>query len=204
MRKIEKNSTIGNIESLDKSGNVVLINKKTRSVIDEFYYQPADEKDVKKFIKRVEKLVRASKEYSNYIYFLSSEMNLTRDSLMGNITSDSTSLEFHHYPFTLYDITEVVVNKRISKKEKMTSISVAEEVLQLHYRNQVGVARLSKTNHKLAHSGRIFVPLSSVFGKVNEFINEYYDYIFDDQLEKYNAIVDIDTNHTYENKFNNE
>ena len=199
MREIDKGRTINNIQSISKDGNVILINKDNRNKIDEFYFQPEDTKDIKRFIKNVENLVRSSVEYSNYISYLSNDQGIINDALMSKITSDSATLEFHHYPFTLYDIVEIVLNYNIKRKNKVTSISLAEEVMKLHYKNIVGLTRVSKTVHQLAHSGSIFIPLDSIFGDVNEFINQYFDSIFTDQIEKYNILVEIDKNKNFVN-----
>src|SRR5699024_6157184 len=150
------------------------------SIVDEFYFQPDNVRNVNKFIKSVEKLVRRSKEYSKYIAYLSSTHELVNDVLMSNIDASKADLEFHHYQFTLYDIVDIMLEYHIGEKIPVTYISLAEKVMREHYNNTIGLARLTKTNHELTHEGALFVPLTSVFGDVNEFINKYYDYISDE------------------------
>lgn len=198
--KIDKNRTINNIKSITKDNNIVLINSNNRSVVDEFYYIQGDSKQSKKFIKSVEGLIRKSEEYSNYIRYLSTIQGINSDALMANITSANATLEFHHYPFTLYDIVEIVLNHNLTNNIKFTSITLAEEVMKLHYDNIIGVTRLSNTVHQLTHAGEVFIPLSSIFGDVNEFINRYYDSIYSDQIEKYNKLIEIDSNGDYSNQ----
>ena len=69
---------------------------------------------------------------------------------------------------------------------------LSEEVIKLHYENLVGMARLAKTSHQLTHAGKLFVPLDSVFGNVNEFVHRYYDGLFPDQIETFNSLIAYD------------
>ena len=150
-----------------------------------------DGKDTKRFIKNVERLVRTSPSYKLYIAYLS-DQGLVNDVVYSKITSEKATLEFHHYPFTLYDIVEIIVNYHLKHKEKFTSLSIAEEVIQCHFDNLIGLARLSKTSHQLTHAGKLFVPLDSVFGNVNEFVSKYYDGFFPDQIDTYNNLIKMD------------
>ena len=85
-----------------------------------------------------------------------------------------------------------MVNLHIKNGEDFTSLSIAEEVINLHYGNVVGMARLSKTSHQLTHAGKLFIPLDSVFGNVNEFVNRYYDGLFQNQIDTFNTLVHLD------------
>lgn len=201
LKKINKVRDINNIRSQKDNNNPVLINKNTNELIGNFYFEPEEVSEIKRFIKNVEGLVRRSNEYKKYIGYLSNDLKLTSDSFMNNINSDNATLEFHHYPFTLYDIVEIVLNKKIMEDEDFTSISVAEDILELHFNNLIGLVRLSITNHELAHAGEIYIPLNMVFGDVNKFIEIYYDYIYDDHVEKYNKLIDIDNKNSYDNDF---
>lgn len=200
-RKINKLRNFENIQSKKKSNNQILVNKEDYNQVGSFYFDPDDTKEIKSFIKNVQRLVRSSEEYKRYISYLNSELELESDSFMGNITSESASLEFHHHPFTLYDIVEIIVNKHIMEDTDITSISIAEEVLKLHFDNLVGLVKLSATNHELVHEQKLFIPHDMIFGNVNEFVNIYYDYIYDDMIDKYNKLINIDESKTYVNDF---
>lgn len=174
----------------DSKGNKVIINNDTKFQLGSLYFDMDSDKSLKRFIKTVEGLVRVSNEYKKYISIVKDEYGLKNDMIMSNITDDMATTEYHHYPFTLYEITEIVVNKKIMEDEQFTSISVAEDILKLHFDNKVGLVLLTKTNHQLAHAGKILIPMSSVFGNVNEFINDYKEYIMDQKVEMYNELVD--------------
>lgn len=196
MLKIDKGKTVNNIKSIKEAdGDVTLINNQTRNFLGKFYFHGIETKEIKQFIKNVEKLVRTSDSYKKYIGYLGTQ-GLTHDVTMKNITQDKATLEFHHYPFTLYDIVEIIVNYHMKKNDRFTSLSIAEEVIECHFENLIGVARLSKTNHQLTHSGCLFIPLASVFGNVNKFVEKYYDGLFTDQIETYNTLVKLDTEYT--------
>ena len=196
MLQIDKNKTVNNIKSIKhEDGDITLVDTRSRNFLGKFYYHGIEAKETKRFIKNVEKLVRTSDSYKKYIGYLG-QQGLTADVLHANITQDKATLEFHHYPFTLYDIVEIIVNYHMKKNDRFTSLTIAEEVIQCHFENLIGLARLSKTSHQLTHSGKLFVPLSSVFGNVNEFIQRYYDGLFTDQIETFNTLVKMDEDYT--------
>lgn len=192
MLKINKTKTVNNITSLPTAnGDVTLINNKNRNLVGRFFFTSMDGKDTKRFIKNVERLVRSSPSYKKYIAYLG-DQGLVNDVVYSKITAEKATLEFHHYPFTLYDIVEIIVNYHLKRRDKFTSLSIAEEVIQCHFDNLIGLSRLSKTSHQLTHAGKLFVPLDSVFGNVNEFVNKYYDGFFPDQIDTYNNLIKLD------------
>jgi len=198
MKQINKPNEVNNIISLNKEDNVVIARKgDSKNIIGSFYFtQWSEAKEVKAFIKNVEKQIRMSKEYKHYLGHLNNEIGLHSCSVFGNLSDDidGLTLEYHHYPFTLYDIVEICMNKRILNNEKFTSMDIIDEVLMLHQLNEVGLVKLSKTAHELVHAGKIFIKLESVFGDVNKFIKKYKDYIPDETLENYNNLIDMNDN----------
>lgn len=192
MLKINKTKTVNNITSLPTAnGDVTLINNKNRNLVGRFFFTSMDGKDTKRFIKNVERLVRSSPSYKKYIAYLG-DQGLVNDVVYSKITAEKATLEFHHYPFTLYDIVEIIVNYHLKRRDKFTSLSITDEVIRCHFDNLIGLARLSKTSHQLTHAGKLFVPLDSVFGNVNEFVNKYYDGFFPDQIDTYNNLIKLD------------
>lgn len=157
---------------------------------EQYYYSDFfDEKGTKKFIKNIESLVRSSREYKNYIEQLRTNFShLNQDAVMGNISTLDTDLEFHHYPFTLYDICEIVVMKGAADQKYESSFSAAKKIMDLHYKNIIGLVPLTKTNHELAHDGKIFLSTKQIFGNWEEFYNQYLKYI---SVENKNKIKDL-------------
>ena len=186
---MEATSTIGNIKPVSLGTNIGI--KATDSPFaTSFYFEDFyDDKQIKRFIKIVEKLVRTSKEYSTYIELLRTNIQaLNHDNIMSNITTGDVDIEFHHYPFTLYEIIEILMTHHMVAEEKFTSFSIAKEVMSNHYKNIIGLVPLSKTNHELAHSGNIFISSKQIFGNYKDFIKLYYNGIGPDMMEKINTM----------------
>lgn len=172
--KIEQNVLVSENSELTRVIEIDSINIKP-----EFYDvdNALDDKERDKFIKYVEKIVRKSPEYKTYIGFLKNELNLTKCTFMPQIDINeikNVGLEFHHYPFTLYDLVSIIVdNKIINNEIKLDPFLISEEIMKLHYENVVGLVPLSKTVHELVHAGKLFIPLNYVFGNYEKFLNKY-------------------------------
>lgn len=144
------------------------------------------DKDKIKFIKTVERVVRSSQEYKFYIAFLKKEIDMTSCSFFTGIDSKEAkkvSIEIHHEPFTLFDITQVVLEKWMAEGKTPNPIQIAEEVMKLHYQGKVGLIPLSVTVHKLLHNGKVFIPLQNVYGNYIAFLEEYSEYMPQDLQE---------------------
>jgi len=186
-----KINNIVNIQSLKNEDNINL--KNMDGYFEEKYYFSDfyDNDKTKKFIKSVEAQVRTSIEYSSYIGFLANELGLNHCAILGNIEKgDGVSVEFHHYPFTLYDIVYLTLSRNILLNKKFNSFSVTNEVLKDHYDNLIGVVPLAKTVHQLVHAGEIFINLSQVYGNINKFLEKYSFAMTDEMLENYNKLVE--------------
>lgn len=171
---MENKNSIGNISPIE-IGDRFGIKSENSPFAEAFYFEDYyDEKSVKRFIKNVEKLIRTSKEYYRYIEELRENViQLNRDSILGNITTTDVDMEFHHYPFSLYDIVESVMSTHILDGDKFTSFSIAKEIMELHYRHIIGIVPLTKTMHELAHAGSIFIPKTQIFGDYKTFLAEF-------------------------------
>lgn len=149
-----------------------------------------------KYIKRVEKIIRSSQEYRDYIQFLKEHLDLNKCIFFQNVTSEKgtgkrgrVSIELHHEPFTLYDYVSVVVARFEEEGLPLNDLLIADEVLELHYANQVGLVPLSKTMHQVIHnSDKLLIPLNMVYGNYSEFLDKYDQYITGDLEELYNKL----------------
>ena len=113
-----------------------------------------------KFIKMVESVCRKSMEYKEYIRFLKRNTDLRRCTVLKNLNTTNGkkyTIEVHHEPFTLFDIVETVLNKREMLGEKIEPLSIADEVMALHYDGKIGLIHLSATMHQLVHDDKIFI-----------------------------------------------
>ena len=167
------------------------IKKETNELMKSKFYDMyigllSDEIEMNKYIKYIEKIIRGSYEYKQYVFILINEFDISKCKFFKNIGMelDGVNIEFHHYPFTLYDIVNIVINDKLEKlnndfdkysREIINPYFIADEVLQLHYKNKIGLVPLTLTVHQLVHNGNIFIPLTDeyVFGNYKSFINSY-------------------------------
>lgn len=141
------------------------------------------ENDYVKFIKSIEKLVRSSIEYRDYISMTKDTLDMNRCALYKNLDRSilPISIEIHHSPFTLFEITAVASNAYFNHYGYYNPRAIANAVLKLHYKGYVGLIPLSKTVHKLVHRGDIFLPVNVPFGDWELFEHLYQKYFTDDQ-----------------------
>ena len=146
------------------------------------------DKDKVKFIKRIESILRSSMEYRDYISFLKDHINMTHCAFFNNIENaqgNKVRIEIHHEPLTLFDIVHIVLNRHLEEGIPINDLFIADEVMLLHYKNQVGLIPLSKSIHQIIHHGNdLVIPLNLVYGEYKTFIDEYSDYIDREIIEK--------------------
>lgn len=138
------------------------------------------DKDKVKAIKTAERMIRSSLEYKAYIKYLKQYIDMTKCSFFNNVNNKDgkrVSIEIHHEPFTLFDITQAVLEKQLDETGEVNLFNIAEEVMKLHYQCKVGLIPLSSTVHELVHLGQVFIPLQSPRGDYISFLEEYDRYI---------------------------
>ena len=159
------------------------------------------DKDKRKFIERTKRIVRSSKEYKDYIRYLKENMDMDRCVFFKKVkhtSGNAIKSEVHHEPVTLDDIVRTVINKQLAEGRKLNDLDVANEVMELHYNDMVGLVPLSETIHELVHSdtNKVFVPLNMVYGNFNKFFELYQDYMEDDILTRLEFKIDQTKNMT--------
>lgn len=146
------------------------------------------DKDKDKYIKRIESVIRTSNEYKDYIAYLKEYVDMTHCAFFNNVQNSQGSkvrIEIHHEPLTLYDIVKTVVNKFIDEATPLNDLYIADEVMELHYKNKVGLIPLSKTVHQIVHnSNEIIIPLDLIYGDFRGFLEEYNDYLDETLINK--------------------
>ena len=146
-----------------------------------------------RFIKKIEALVRSSREYSRYIAYMRTDLGMNRCSFLSNLdmSSDEISLEFHHCPINLYQIVDIIITHRLARGQAVTSLSVADEVMRAHYDNTIGLVPLSRSVHKLVHSGALVVHPAMVHGNWLEFLRAYPDGVNEELIASLLAFVNV-------------
>lgn len=172
----------------------------------EYFVDVSTPKAKHKFISRIERLVRSSKEYRDYISFLKDECDLSRCAFLSNVNTKENrrfKIEFHHEPFTLYDICSIVISKFINNGERLNSLLISDEVMSVHYENLVGLIPLNTTFHTMYHeSEKLIIPLNCVYGNYVELLNKYEDSmdeeLYENLLNKLKMKIDQTKNLTPE------
>ena len=130
----------------------------------------------RKFIDKVEKMVRSAPEYKEYIKYLKAHFDMGHCEVLQNVVNGNGkkyTIEIHHDPFQLSWITDTVIRKREDLGEELNPYLIADEILELHYRGVIGLIPLAKTSHELVHSDHIFIPLQYIYQQYEKFANEY-------------------------------
>lgn len=144
------------------------------------------DKDKVRFIEYVEKMVRMSYEYKEYISFLIHTCGMNFCSGFQNLNKETIkklSLEIHHEPFTLFDIVNVVMQRFLNEGKEVNEYNLSDKVLELHYRGMVGLLPLSKTVHEAVHVGKVFIPLQYLDEGFLKFYHEYKNEVNQCDLE---------------------
>ena len=161
----------------------------------EYQLTISNEREKTKIVKRMERIIRGSTEYKDYIAFLRENVGMDACAFFNNInkdTSKSLRIEIHHVPFTLFDITKIIVNKYMEEGLPLNELLMAEEVMEVHYSNMVGLIPLSKTLHLMVHgenAEKVVIPAYMIFGNYKKFIEEYGDYMNDEDFKKIERLI---------------
>lgn len=152
-----------------------------KPVVISRYPVVTNERQRDKLTKTIEKYIRTSLEYRDFIKYLREYIDMNSCEFFHNFNGKTKKgmIEIHHEPFDLYSITSIVMKKQEVEYGYIDELMVAEEVMNLHYRGLVGLIPLSITAHQLVHAGKLAVPLNNVYGKFVEFTRDYYEYIDD-------------------------
>jgi len=173
-----------------ENSNILLYNKEDDTFVISYYIENiSTDKNLINIIKKIERMIRTSEEYSRYLAEIRAKTDINNCTFLKDVTDDDATIEFHHYPFTLFEITLCVILKKILNKEKFTTFSLTSDVLKLHAENKIGIVPLTKTLHELAHSGKLFIPIDSVLGNFTQFVEEYKSVFTRYLIEKYNNLI---------------
>jgi hypothetical protein len=121
-------------------------------------------------------LIRRCNEYKlwkNYIL----EVLQINECMITNESIDQVSLEIHHHVPSLYTLVCGLVNKKLDDSEEFCTFDIAQEAIELHFKNKIGYVLLIKTMHEKFHNGFLTIPSNMIKGDYQYFINEYSKYL---------------------------
>lgn len=133
--------------------------------VDEF----ESNKERKKHIMKIEQTIRTSDEYKRWVAFIHGVLGVGFVCYNKGYPPTTCKLEIHHYPWTLYELVECIMNTR----DEYTTFEIANDVMSLHYKNMVGFVPLNKTDHDRYHSGEMLIPIEVVEGDYQRMVSVY-------------------------------
>ena len=152
-----------------------------------------DAKEFNRIIKCATSLVRRCYEYKLWIDYVKKTLGYNKCALTGEVTDDVT-IEIHHHPICLSEICEIVLENKLSKDESFSTLDIANEVMELHYKNIVGYIPLCSTLHEKYHNSKLLIPINLVHGEWKELFSIYK--IPDSIVVKVSKLASIgETNH---------
>ena len=146
--------------------------------------------EYKKFISNVEALVRRSIEYRLWTSYIKDILQVNC-CMITQERMDEVTIDVHHHVPSLFLLVKALVNKKIEKEEEFSSFDIALEAIEIHYANRVGYAVLLKSIHEKFHNGYMAIPMEVIRGDYNWFINQYSEYLDEDDAERINYFLGI-------------
>jgi hypothetical protein len=128
-------------------------------------------------------LIRRCSEYRlwrNYIIDILqfNECVITHEHI-GEVTVD-----LHHHVPSLFTFVTALVNEKIENNKEFCSFDIAQEAIELHFKNKVGYVTLIHSMHEKFHNGYLTIPISFVKGDYQYFLKNYSKYLDETDLEK--------------------
>lgn len=151
-----------------------------------------NEVEYKKFVKNCEILIRRCQEYKLWKSYIIDVLQYNK-CLITQEVIDEVSIEVHHHIPSLYVLVSGIVNKKIDNNEEFCTFDIAQTAIELHFKNQIGYVTLIKSMHEKFHNGALDIPIDIIKGNYNNFLNGYTKFIDEDDLDKINTRLSINT-----------
>lgn len=148
------------------------------------------DKELTKFIKSCEKLVRLSAEYKLWLNYLHEVLNVNNCQVTGESDTEVSS-EIHHHPISLYVYIKGIILKMLNDKQKFCSFDVAIKCMEEHFKLNVPFVYLLKSYHEKFHNGFMQIPRELINGNHIYFMSTYGIYLDEDEQAKINDYMTI-------------
>ncbi|MCK5018459.1 MAG: hypothetical protein KAS32_15475 [Candidatus Peribacteraceae bacterium] len=145
-----------------------------------------DEKEMKKFVKACETLIRRSPEYKIWTEYVREILGYVTCALTKE-QHVQTTCDIHHHPISLYTITKAVITQKIANSTNFCSADIVTEVLEIHYDLRVGFVSILSSLHEKFHRGYLQLPIELVHGDYMNFVHRFGPYLGEDELEVINS-----------------
>lgn len=143
------------------------------------------------FVRATERLIRTNDRYKKYINHLKTKVGLNFCQVFPEITDDEADIEMHHGPIlTLYDYVTITIEYFLYKKWKITTMSIANQVLSDHEDDIIQITMLSTSGHEQVTDRSIFLNYKQGYGDLSGYIRKYGKVLNDDMIKKINSYID--------------
>ena len=141
-----------------------------------------NEAEYKKFLRNVEMLIRRCHEYKLWRDYIIEVLQINT-CMITNESIDQVKIEVHHHIPSLFTLVSGLVNKKIETEKEFNTFDIAQEAIELHFKNKVGYVTLLRSMHEKFHNGYLNIPLNMVKGDYKYFLDEYLQYIDQEQAD---------------------
>lgn len=153
------------------------------------------DKDKDKFIKKCVGIARSLPEYKEWVKYVKDMLGYRTCSLTGE-NGDEVTVEIHHHPLTMFDITSIIIDTYLKNNKKFTSMNILNDVMTLHYNNKVGFIPLCTTYHEKYHNGYAVIPPKLVIGEWNYLLETVGYEVNQDIVNKCSELMSESNNET--------
>lgn len=141
-----------------------------------------NEVDYKKFLKNTEMLIRRCNEYKLWRDYIVDVLQVNT-CMITSESMEQVSLDLHHHIPSLFSLVSALVNKKIEDQLEFCTFDIAQEAIELHFKNKIGYVMLLKSMHEKFHNGFLSLPLKLVRGDYKYFIDNYSKYLDEGDLD---------------------
>jgi len=151
------------------------------------------EKDITAFMKKCVGIIRQTPEYREWTNYIKDTLGF-KNCAFTNETSDEITIEIHHHPLTLFDITTIVLNTFLANDKEFSSLDIVKDVLLLHFSNKVGFIPIVASLHEKYHNGFLIIPPKFIHGDWSYLLNTPGYIIEADTMSKCKQLMDKSNN----------
>jgi len=130
------------------------------------------EKEFDRVIKAVEKLVRYSYEYREWVSYIVDNLGYNYCALTEEVMGEC-DISIHHHPINLYTVSKAIILDFLSKNQKFCTFDVAIKIIELHFQNRIGYVPLLNSLHEKYHNGFLSIPIELVHGDYKYLLQTY-------------------------------
>ena len=141
-----------------------------------------NEADYKRFLKNVEMLVRRCNEYKLWRNYIIDVLQINT-CMITNESIDQVTIQIHHHVPSLYILIAALVNKHIENQTDFCTFNIAQEAIELHFKNKIGYAALLSSIHEKFHNGYLTIPTNMIKGDYNYFVEHYSKYLDETDID---------------------